>query len=147
MTLFEEKEFPAVLSELRNMIRFIKETAALCSLSPDQLQKLELASEEILMNIISYAYPKETPGTILVSFYHDAKIFKVSIKDFGVAFDPTQVPEYMHHNTPLEKRKLGGLGILLAKRSVDHMEYQYIPPHNIIALTIKKLSSKNQDLV
>lgn len=138
MTLCKEKEFPALLSELRNMIGFIKQTGKTCSLSQDQLLKLELASEEILMNIISYAYPKGTSGTIFLSFYHDPDHFKVFIKDYGQAFDPTKVPEYTQHNIPLEQRKPGGLGILLAKRSVDHMEYQYIPPHNIVSLIFKK---------
>lgn len=139
MALCEEKEFPAVLSELRNMIGFIKQSGATCALSQDQLLKLELASEEILMNIISYAYPKESPGTILLSFDHDPKHFTVFIKDFGVAFDPTKAPEYVQQNIPLEQRKPGGLGILLAKRSADYLEYRHVPPHNVVSLIFKKM--------
>lgn len=137
MNLFEEKEFPAILKELHSILHFVKQTGAQCYLSKEKLLKLELACEEILMNIIFHAYP-DKPGSVYVSCAHDAEHFKVTIKDQGVAFDPTTAVVPSHNHLPLEQRKLGGLGILLAKHSADIMQYEYASPYNILSLIFKK---------
>lgn len=138
MTLFEEREFPAVLNELHNMLHFVKQAGVQCSLSQEKLLKLELACEEILMNIISHAYPADSSGTVHLSFTQGPDHFKVIIKDRGMIFDPTKAPLPNPIHQPIEQRKLGGLGILLARHSVDLMEYEHASPYNILYLTLKK---------
>lgn len=73
--------------------------------------KLQLASEEALMNIFSYAYPHDTPGDVTVSCTrkgtHDLLII---FEDKGQPFDVLSV-EDPDTDLSLDERNVGGLGI------------------------------------
>ncbi|WP_201456560.1 anti-sigma regulatory factor [Chlamydia sp. 17-3921] len=140
MTFFEgETIFPAVLSELHNMLDLIRRTGKQKKYPQEKLLKLELACEELLVNIISYAYLAEpSPGTISLFCHEEKDCFEVIIKDHGPYFNPLTAFVDMQEHLPLEERKLGGLGIFLAKNSVDEFFYSREEDNNIVSLKIYK---------
>lgn len=132
-----EAVFPALLSELHNMLDFVKHTKQLQAFPKDKLLKLELACEELLVNIISYAYQDSVlPGTITISCDGNPKEFRVTIKDYGTSFNPLTATIDIQTYVPLDERKLGGLGIFLAKNSVDELQYERHANANIVHLKI-----------
>ena len=107
---------------------------------PEELNKsVNLAVEEIVSNVMLYAYPKDTSGQVLVEFVkrqapdpqHPTYVF--TITDSGVPFDPTQQAE-ADITLPAEKRKLGGLGIHLVRQIMDEIHYRREEGRNVLTL-------------
>ncbi|SPN73789.1 Serine-protein kinase rsbW,serine-protein kinase RsbW,anti-sigma B factor [Chlamydia serpentis] len=143
MISFEgETVFPAVLSELHSMLDLIKRAGKQSKFPQEKLLKLELACEELLVNIISYAYQGEnSPGIIKIACKARQDDLEVVIKDHGPSFNPLTVRVNIQEDLPLEQRKLGGLGIFLAKSSVDEFLYTRENDCNIVHLKIHNNAS------
>lgn len=110
---------------------------------PDELNMpVNLALEEVVSNVMLYAYPNKN-GQVLVEFaknetpdnQHPMIVFTVT--DSGVPFDPTKQEE-ADITSPVEKRKIGGLGIHLVRQLMDEIHYRREEGKNILTL-IKKL--------
>lgn len=97
-------------------------------------QQLELALEEAFVNIARYAYP-DTEGDVQISLSATAREMIIILEDGGIPFNPLE-REAPDITAPGEKRKVGGLGILMIKKNVDTLDYRYENNRNI--LTIKK---------
>lgn len=129
-----ELNIPAKMENLEIMIQFILETIGNIP-NKDKLNgKLRLVSEEILVNIINYAYPEKL-GNIYINteLLNDTLVLKII--DEGIKFDPLerQNPDI---TIPLEERTIGGLGIFMVKNIMDEINYSYENNKNI--LTMKK---------
>ncbi|MEI6055745.1 MAG: ATP-binding protein [Lentisphaerota bacterium] len=98
-----------------------------------------LSSEEILVNVMSYAYPKDKNGEVEVTCELAdngiSKKIKVTFTDEGKFFDALDMgtPDTA---IPIEKREIGGLGIYLVKTLMD--DVSYIRRNNQNILTIAK---------
>ncbi|WP_213358132.1 ATP-binding protein [Chlamydiifrater phoenicopteri] len=136
MTLSEvHQTFPAVIGELHNMLDFIKRSGKKTVLREDRLMKLELACEEFLVNIISYAYNiASSIGTIDITCKGSSEYFEVTIVDYGRYFDPAQAIIDSPTNKPLKDREPGGLGIFLARSSVDEVRYERLNNTNTLRI-------------
>lgn len=100
------------------------------------LSQLELAVEEIFVNIALHAYPP-TGGEVAINCGVEESMMKVTITftDGGVPFDPLQTSD-PDLTIPLDERPIGGLGIFLVKKNVDGISYRRREGKNI--LTIEK---------
>lgn len=135
MTYSEEAVFPATLDELHNMLRLVTQSGIKLSFPKEMLSKLELACEELLVNIISYAYPSQS-GEVRISCQASPDKLCVTITDHGIPFNPLIAATDLQHEVPPSERKLGGLGIFLAKNSVDTFTYQHNGGCNVVTLTV-----------
>lgn len=105
--------------------------------SPDITMLVELAIEEIFVNIASYAYPSGGGDvTIAADVSGDPKTLTVVFQDSGTPFDPLAKPD-PDISIPIEQRRIGGLGIFLVKDNMDDVTYRFADGKNI--LTIKKV--------
>ncbi len=98
--------------------------------------QIEVAVEEIFTNIASYAY--ETDGgkaTVRVELTDDPITVAITFIDNGVPYDPLgrDDPDI---TLPAEQRKSSGLGVFMAKQTMDDVAYAYRDGQNI--LTLKK---------
>jgi len=97
---------------------------------------LNLAIEEAVVNVMSYAYPAGTYGEVLVKAIADDKVLTFIISDNGIPFDPTAKAD-VDTSLSAEDRPIGGLGIHLVKQIMDSVDYQYTDGRNV--LTLKKI--------
>ncbi len=117
-----ERVFPASLDLLGDIRAFIlEEDGAEERLPPKRVAHLDVAIEEIVVNICSYAY-ETPPGELTIRVEERPEFFAVEFLDNGVAFDPLAIDE-PDVSLPLEKRDAGGLGILLVRRMMDEVHY------------------------
>ena len=127
---------PAELNELEAVQAFISAEleAADCPLKA-KLQ-IEVAVEEIFVNIARYAYHPEA-GEATIRFAVEEEPLRVMIQflDNGRPFNPLE-KEDADTTLSAEDREIGGLGILMVKKSMDAVAYSYENGYNI--LTIKK---------
>ena len=54
--------------------------------------------------------------------------------DSGVPYNPLEKKD-PDVTLPAEKREVGGLGIFMAKKSMDHIEYEYKDGMNVLRMT------------
>lgn len=135
------KIFPADLDRLYEMLEFIKSYGVSHSISSSILDQIILATEEALVNIISYGYPEEKKGTIEITCESPAQRpgIKIEIKDQGIPFNPVEnVPPELP--TPTDaltqtEEALGGYGIYILIGLMDHVEYKRVNEGNILSLT------------
>ena len=103
-----------------------------------KVYQINLALEELLVNIAKYAY---SPGTGIIDISYDIsdnpKQLQVIIKDKGKEFNPLEKEE-PDLTASVKERKIGGLGIYIAKNIVDDITYQRINNENVIKI-IKNL--------
>ena len=101
---------------------------------PQTRMQIELAVEEIFVNIARYAYrPDEGPVTIQVTV-EDAPIRVIlTFIDKGKPFDPLSKKD-ADVTLPPEEREIGGLGIFLVKKTMDSVEYEYKDGQNILTV-------------
>ena len=104
---------------------------------PKTRMQLELAVEEIFVNIASYAYaPGSGPAAVRVELEREPPAVAVSFRDRGVPYDPL-AREDPDVNLLAQERREGGLGIFLTKQVMDEVRYEYREGQNV--LTMKKL--------
>ena len=130
------KTFPAHLNHLHEMLTFIQKYGQKKRVESSILNKIILAAEEAIVNIINYGYPNQK-GKIEVSCqeYHDKKGLKIQIKDHGIPFDPT-IQSFMldQQQLPKEVGELGGYGIHIFVGIMDRVEYQRLEEGNLLSL-------------
>ena len=93
--------------------------------------------EEVYTNIVSYAYNPDVGDVEIVCETDDSEqtMLKITFRDWGKPFDPLKKPD-PDFDIPFDERPVGGLGIYMVKKYMDHVEYQYENGCNI--LTIEK---------
>ena len=98
--------------------------------------QIEVAVEEIFINIASYAYaPDKGNATVRVEVLEDPLTITIQFVDHGIPYDPL-AKEDPDVTMGAEERQIGGLGIFMAKKSMDDISYRYEDGKNI--LTMKK---------
>ncbi|MBE6267113.1 MAG: ATP-binding protein [Prevotella ruminicola] len=102
--------------------------------------KLNLAIEEAVVNVMSYAYPAGTKGDVDIDAEADDEQLKFVISDSGTPFDPTQKGE-VDTTLSAEERGIGGLGIHLIRQIMDTINYERVDGKNV--LTLRKKLTKN----
>ena len=96
--------------------------------------QIDLAVEEIFVNIASYAYPSGTgQATISLSDSHDPDGIRITFSDSGTPYDPLAKPD-PNVTLAASERPIGGLGIYMVKKSMDAVTYAYEDGKNHLTL-------------
>jgi len=126
-------------AKLENLGRFIgslADCAKAQGFEQEKISKMELASEEALVNISRYAYP-EAPGDVEMICMREGDRFTIEIIDSGIPFDVTAMPDPKVTDRAHE-REPGGLGIFFMKKVMDDVRYRREKNRNILTLIIQK---------
>ena len=99
--------------------------------------QIDVAVEEIFMNIASYAYaPATGTAQVILTLCEEPRGVEITFIDGGVPYDPL-AKEDPDVTLSAQERQIGGLGIFMVKKTMDAMTYEYRDQKNI--LKIKKL--------
>lgn len=128
------KNFPASLSKLYEMLQFIDEQAKAIGFDEGQTSKIELAIEEALVNIISYAYPGCTGMIEIECHESESSGLAVILKDNGIPYNSLALYNSLDPKTPLEIRSIGGRGMHLICGIMDKVDYRRKENRNILTL-------------
>lgn len=97
---------------------------------------IDVAVDELFANIAHYAYNPETGyATVKVDVIKDPLSVEITFVDNGKPYDPLAKAD-PDITQSIEDRPIGGMGILIVKKSMDTVHYEYKDGRNI--LTIKK---------
>jgi anti-sigma regulatory factor (Ser/Thr protein kinase) len=132
----EELEIEARTDNLDEVLGFLEKHLERWGCPMKVQTKLNIAAEEIYVNIASYAYGAgEGKATIRFDYDPAARRVILSFIDEGVPFNPLESDE-PDVSLSAEERAIGGLGIFLVKKTMDSIKYRYENGQNI--LTIEK---------
>ncbi|MBC3887219.1 ATP-binding protein [Acetobacterium paludosum] len=124
-------------TNLDALYQFIKDTLEKDFIKGVQINVLEMVCEEIFTNIANYAYQDrandKNKGDVEIEIETSTNQIIFTFKDKGTPFDPLSVKE-PDINMTLDERDYGGLGLLMVKKSVDKIEYNYQNDENIFKL-------------
>ncbi len=101
----------------------VMEAAEEAEVSPKRQIWLEMGLEEMLLNIISYAY--EETGPVWVRAAREGDIFRLELVDHGKPFDPLEKDRRPTDGIPTADQEEGGYGIFLVKKNFSFVGYQY----------------------
>jgi serine/threonine-protein kinase RsbW len=124
---------PAELENLELMIKFIRNGVGKLGFDGKEMNRIQLASEEVLMNVISHAYP-DSSGDVEITYHiRDDKSLVIEVVDWGISFDPLSAPE-PDIEASVEDRVIGGLGIYMMRNIMDEAHYERVGNRNILTL-------------
>lgn len=129
-----EMTIEAELSNLDEVLAFVDAHLEEAGCGMKEQMQLDVAVEEIYVNIAHYAYvPQTGTAKISVDIDTDKRQIVVEFRDSGVEFDPLAKPD---PDTTLsaEERQIGGLGIYMVKKSMDDVTYSRENGENILTL-------------
>ena len=118
---FTLKNDTAELDALRS---FVKKTVSATPLSESDLNKVVVAVDEAVSNIIQHAYTSDVTETISVEVESDAARLLVVIRDYGRSFDPSTVSE-LEIGEHVRTGNRRGLGLFLMRRIMDEVHYNF----------------------
>ena len=100
---------------------------------------IDIAVEEVFVNIASYAYGDTSGNAVIrVTVHEDPQTVEITFIDSGKQYDPLAKAD-PNTGLTLRERKKGGLGIFVVKKSMDNVSYEYKDGKNILTI-MKKLN-------
>jgi anti-sigma regulatory factor (Ser/Thr protein kinase) len=125
---------PNRLAEIEKAARLIETFGETHGLPPEVVFNFNLALDEILTNIISYAYDDEADHRVKVHVTLDCDVVSVRVEDDGRAFNPLDAkrPDI---RLGIDERPIGGLGVHIVRSVMDALEYRRENGRNIFIMS------------
>lgn len=125
------------VAELDRLAETVDDFCGEHELPPKVAFNLNLVLEEVVVNVINYAFPDGGAGEpiyVRVALEREGgKVARVvaEVRDTGMAFDPLVggPPDFV---LDLEKRPVGGLGVHFLKTLMDDVSYERTERHNCL---------------
>jgi sigma-B regulation protein RsbU (phosphoserine phosphatase) len=127
---------PNNIEQVPQLESFVSEVCETLGLDMSTTMSLNLALEEAVVNVMSYAYTAGTRGNVDIEAQANERRLKFIISDWGVPFDPT-AKTAVDTTLSAEERPIGGLGIHLMRQIMDSINYERIDGKNVLTLRKK----------
>lgn len=129
-----ELEIEAVSENLYEVQLFIDQHLEQTGCPPKAQMQIELAIEEIFINIARYAYnPEKGKAIVRVEVNEDPVAVTITFIDHGIPYDPLAKDD-PDVSLPASERRIGGLGVFITKQTMDDVSYEYKDGQNILSL-------------
>ncbi|MDR0316535.1 MAG: SpoIIE family protein phosphatase [Treponema sp.] len=128
----KELKVEARTENLDKVIKFVNTELEQHKCPPNIEGEIDLAVEEIFMNITNYAYQPERGNVAIFISVKDKALIK--FEDTGRPYNPLEQPD-PDLNKPLQEREPGGLGVFLTKKLMNTVEYTRVEQKNVLVMT------------
>lgn len=131
--MMKEITVDATVENIESVISFIGRELKELRCNQRVFSQICVAADEILCNIVQYAYPLSA-GTVTVRLWmENPNIFCMLFQDSGIPYNPLS-KEDPDVSLPASERPIGGLGIYLVKTMMDDLSYIYTRQRNNLCL-------------
>ena len=127
------------MDDIGRLKPFILESAQSAGIDEKETNRLRLAVEEVVANVINYG---EAKGIVLQANKEKDQLV-LTIDDDGQPFDPTQESN-TDLSVPPDHRPPGGLGLVFLHQMTDGLAYQHTNGHNVLTI-IKRITNGYHD--
>lgn len=132
------------LSELDRLSQWAEQMGGELGLSPRQVFHLNLALEEVVTNVMKYAYGPGVDKPIEVDLEAGGELVRVRVADQGPEFNPLDLPPPAT-DAPLDERRVGGVGIYLTAKIMDNLRYARQGRMNVLTMELKRHEQTGPD--
>ena len=130
---YRELTLPAEIDRLPEVLSFVEEQLEEIGCPMKAQMQVSVAVEEVYVNIASYAYAPGTGMATIRLALTEEQAVTITFIDSGVAFNPLE-KEDPDVSLPAEEREIGGLGIFMAKKTMDEVRYERAGMYNVLTL-------------
>ncbi len=131
----KELTMDATVENLDRALAFLDGELEALECSMKIQMQLDIALEELFVNVAHYAYtPEIGPITLRIAAQQEPKAVSITLIDRGVPYDPLAKPD-PDVTLSAAERQIGGLGIYMVKKSVDDIRYEYRDGRNVLTIT------------
>ncbi|MBQ8946250.1 MAG: ATP-binding protein [Lachnospiraceae bacterium] len=129
----------AKLDNLNEVLAFADEILEEAGCSMKDQTAIDIALEEMFVNIVSYAYTdsgvpeSEQTAEVIMDVSGDPASVSITLIDGGIPFDPL-AKEDPDTTLSAEERQIGGLGIYMVKQTMNRVEYRREDNKNIFTM-------------
>ena len=96
--------------------------------------QINIVIDEIFSNIAKYAYSVDRgEATVTLEITEDPLKAKIQFMDSGIPYDPLSEPD-PDITAKIDDRPVGGLGILIVKKTMDDVFYEYKDGQNTLTV-------------
>ena len=129
------KTFPARTDALADALGFVEEMLESFDCPMKTQIALTVAIEEVFVNVARYAYGDgEGDVTLDIGYDEGSRSITFCMTDSGVPFDPLKKPD-PDITLSAAERELGGLGIFIARKTMDTVTYAYENGRNKLTMS------------
>ncbi|MDR2842644.1 MAG: ATP-binding protein [Spirochaetaceae bacterium] len=139
-----EIQLPATMDKLHGVMAWVKDKLDQNNCPMNIENQIAVITEELFVNISSYAYNGKTGAASIRLTLKDETIV-LQFEDSGIPFNPLEHAS-RNKNTSVESLEIGGLGISITKKWSNSIEYLYKNGKNILTITktIPNLQEKTE---
>lgn len=134
---------PARMDHLERLIQFVAGHAETAGFAIHRIKEIELAAEEVLVNIFNYAYPGMEGDVSMMCRTKDGRLI-LEFSDTGVPFNILNVPD-PDVTADISDRNVGGLGVFFVKKMADEAWYRREGDRNVLMLIFDKRHQKGEE--
>lgn len=122
--------FAARMASLTAILAYTRHCIDAAALKEPVAGRIELVLEELFTNTVMHGYRQECDESVWLRIEQRGTTMRVEYSDAAPPYDP------MQHEADLDldkaERPAGGLGILIARRLSDRMDYRYAGGRNVL---------------
>jgi serine/threonine-protein kinase RsbW len=122
--------------EMKRINSVLKEFLGEEGVPPRGVNRARLVVEELIVNIIRYAFEDESEHTIVLTLRTEPGRVHVVTEDDGKPFDPREAPP-PPLGRPLDEQSEGGYGIYLVKRMTTSLDYARAGGRNRVGAVVE----------
>jgi anti-sigma regulatory factor (Ser/Thr protein kinase) len=141
MQVLSKKRYPARLEYLQQFMEAISHCAKEQGFNQKRISEIELAAEEVLVNIFNYAYQGNEGDVEVICKLDPQDRLIIEMLDSGVPFDMLSLGE-PDTTADISERKVGGLGMFLIRKLMDDVQYRREGTKNVLSLIVNKNKGK-----
>lgn len=120
------------------MVFWIRDEATAAGFDGKSLKKIELASEEAIVNVIHHSYHDLGGEIQIVIDAMTGQQIQITLSDSGEPFNPLGQKERPAKKTPLREIEEGGIGLLLIRQCMDEVRYQRSHDNQNVLTLVKR---------
>ena len=125
-------QIEALVDNLDQVLGFVDEILEAEDCPPKVQMQIDIAVEEIFVNIAHYAYTEGVGMAFIETEIEtgqsadgqEEKNIWIRFADKGIPYNPLAKPD-PDVSLSIEERQIGGLGIYMVKKSMDECRYEY----------------------
>ena len=130
-------EREAVMGNMEELREFVLDMAKDAGVTGEEEHFVFIALDELISNVIKYAYAGGQPGPVEVSCEVRVSDFHVEIRDSGTPFNPFVDAPVPDVEAKLEDRGIGGLGLHMIRKMIPSLNYRYDGGQNIVGFDVR----------
>ena len=128
--------FPSRLDALERVVGFLEAFCREAQIEREQCLRMNLVLEELFTNTVKHGHRGDCDAPVWVQLRCESSALRLTYEDTAPPFNPYARVETDFEVTPLEERKVGGLGVFITREMAAAFDYAYLFGRNRVDLSL-----------